>query len=129
MISIDIGNNKSVYYVTTGAVIWFCRKTAWIKLWSCRSLKFSFWTHFWIGTKQWNRLDHSWIATAKIYNDSVRDVIVLWVWIPCVELPSCTWKFQITTRKLCLGISKSLFGALEHISVWIPDGFKGRVYI
>ena len=68
--------------VTSGAVIWFRRKTAWRKLWSCRSLKWSFWTHFCIGTKQWNRLGYLWIANAKIYDDSVSDVIVLtWVWI------------------------------------------------
>ena len=66
--------------VTSGVVIWFCRKTAWRKLWSCRSLKFSFWTHFCFGTKQRNRLDYLWIANAKIYNDSVSDIIVLGVW-------------------------------------------------
>ena len=34
-----------------------------------------------IGTNQRKRLDYLWTANAKIYNDSVIDVIVLWVWI------------------------------------------------
>ena len=42
--------------VTSGVVIWFYRKIAWRKLWSCRSLNFIFRTHFCIGTKQRNRL-------------------------------------------------------------------------
>ena len=46
----------NVNCVTSGVVIWFCRKAAWRKLWSCRSLNFSFWTHFGIGTKQRNRI-------------------------------------------------------------------------
>ena len=63
------------------AVIWFSKKTAWRKLWSCRCLKCSFGTHFCIDTKQWNRLDYLWITNAKIYKDSVSQLIVLWVWI------------------------------------------------
>ena len=46
---------------------------------------------------------------------------------PCVELPSCTWNFEFTTRKFLLGISKSPFRVLEHISEWISNSSKCRV--
>ena len=49
----------------SGADFGSVEKRAWRKLWSYRSLKFSFWTQLCVGNKIWNRLDYLWIANAN----------------------------------------------------------------
>ena len=71
IISIDIGKNKCELRFIRGCDLEKQHGE------SCRSLKFSFWTHFCIGTKQRTRLGYLLIANARIYNDSVSDFIVL----------------------------------------------------